>query len=98
MLDQVSFSVYQSYLSLGRTLFICSLLVCLLYFFNKDIEELIVQPIEDMISKLKKMAEDPEAASKEEIDPNALYETTIVSNAIIKIGALLSIVFGSAGA
>jgi hypothetical protein len=32
------------------------------------------------------------------INPNALYETTIVSNAIVKIGALLSIVFGSAGA
>lgn len=51
-----------------------------------------------MMEKLKKMAEDPEAASKEEIDANAHLETAIVSNAIIKIGALLSIVFGSAGA
>lgn len=98
MLNQATFSANQSYLSLGRTLFICLLLICLLYFFNQDIEQLIVQPIELMMQKLKTMAEDPEAASKEEIDPNARYETTVVSNAIIKIGALLSIVFGSAGA
>lgn len=50
------------------------------------------------MKKLKEMAEDPESASKEEINPDIHFETTIVSNAIIKIGALLSIVFGSAGA
>lgn len=43
-------------MSLARTLFICVLLICLLYYFNKDIEELIVQPIEQMMEKLKKMA------------------------------------------
>ena len=65
ILNQASYSTSQSYMSLARTFFICSLLICLLYYFNKDIEELIVQPIEQMMEKLKKMAEDPEAASKE---------------------------------
>jgi hypothetical protein len=64
MLNQYSYTTNQSYLSLGRTLFVCLLLISLLYFFNQDIEEMIVQPIEEMMEKLKKMAEDPEAASK----------------------------------
>jgi hypothetical protein len=45
-----------AYLSMGRTLFICVLLVALLYFFNRDIEIMIVQPIEQMMLKLKAMA------------------------------------------
>lgn len=64
MLNQYSYTTNQSYLSLGRTIFVCLLLISLLYFFNQDIEEMIVQPIEEMMEKLKKMAEDPEAASK----------------------------------
>jgi len=38
MLDQAQFSSYQGYLSIGRTVFICFLLVALLYFFNQDID------------------------------------------------------------
>lgn len=98
IVDQSAFNVNQSYLSLARTTFVCLVLIILLHFFNNDLEDLIVHPIEEMMKKLKEMAEDPESASKEEIIPNAHFETTIVSNAIIKIGALLSIVFGSAGA
>jgi len=45
ILDQAKYSSYQGYLSLGRTVFICFLLVTLLYFFNQDIDELIVRPI-----------------------------------------------------
>jgi len=56
MLNQYKYTSYQSSLSIGRTIFICILLVCLLYFFNQDIEELIVQPIEQMMLKLKAMA------------------------------------------
>lgn len=50
------------------------------------------------MEKLMLMAKDPESAAKEELDTNIELETTIISNAIIKIGALLSTVFGSAGA
>jgi hypothetical protein len=42
---------------LARTLFIYAFFICPLYYFNKDIEELIVQPIKQMKEKLKKMAE-----------------------------------------
>lgn len=59
ILNQARFNMQQGWLSLGRTLFICLLLVILISFFNKDIEKLIVQPIEKMIHKLKIMAEDP---------------------------------------
>ena len=50
------------------------------------------------MNKLMMMAKDPETAAKEELNKNTQLETTVISNAIIKIGALLSIVFGSAGA
>lgn len=59
MLNQYDYTSYQGFLSLGRTFFICFLLIGLLHFFNNDIEELIVQPIEKMMEKLKTMAEDP---------------------------------------
>lgn len=64
MLNQKIFNTNQGYLSIARTLFICFLLIVVLYFFNCDIEDLIVKPIEEMMKKLKSMAEDPEAASK----------------------------------
>lgn len=49
MLNQYDYTSYQGFLSLGRTVFICILLIGLLHFFNNDIEELIVQPIEKMM-------------------------------------------------
>ena len=69
-----------------------------MYLFNYDIDTYIVDPIESMMQKLMEMAKDPESAAKEELNPNTELETTVISNAIIKIGALLSTVFGSAGA
>lgn len=66
--------------------------------FSRDIDTLLVEPIEGMMEKLMLMAKDPESAAKEDLNKNIELETTIISNAIIKIGALLSTVFGSAGA
>ena len=43
------------------------------------------------------MAKNPESVTMSLID-NTQYQTAIVHNAIVKIGALLSLVFGSAGA
>lgn len=43
------------------------------------------------------MAKNPESMTMSLID-NTQYETAVVHNAIVKIGALLSLVFGSAGA
>jgi len=66
--------------------------------FSTDIDKYIVEPIENMIKKLMIIAKDPEAAAKEKLNKYTELETTVIRNAIIKIGALLSIVFGSAGA
>ena len=83
--------------SIGRTIFICIVLIGMLHFFSEDINELIVNPIERMMKQVMEMAKNPESVSMSLIDNNQ-YETAIVHNAIVKIGALLSLVFGSAGA
>jgi len=83
---------------MAKTLFVCLILFVLIHMFSTDIDKYIVEPIENMMKKLMIMAKDPEAAAKEELNKNTELETTVISNAIIKIGALLSIVFGSAGA
>ncbi len=98
IINNSSYNRKSAFFSIGKTTFICIILILLLHLFSTDIDELIVIPIEGMMRKLMNMAKDPESASKEELDTNAQYETTVISNAIIKIGALLSIVFGSAGA
>jgi hypothetical protein len=38
MLNQYHYTAYQGYLSLGRTIFIGLLMICLLHYFNSDIE------------------------------------------------------------
>lgn len=83
---------------MGKTLFICLILLILMQLFSQNIDTLLVEPIEGMMEKLMLMAKDPESAAKEDLSTNVELETTIISNAIIKIGALLSTVFGSAGA
>ena len=50
-----------------------------------------------MIEKVKNMALNPTAAANDLIEETQ-YETAVVHNAIMKIGSLLSIVFGNAGA
>lgn len=69
----------------------------MLHFFTEDINELIVIPIENMMEQVMEIARNPESAALKSFDNNQ-YETAIVQNAILKIGALLSLVFGSAGA
>lgn len=50
-----------------------------------------------MMKQVMEMAKNPESVTLSLVD-NTKYETAIVHNAIVKIGALLSLVFGSAGA
>ena len=82
---------------MGKTLFVCIVLIGMLHFFTEDINELIVAPIENMMKQVMEMAKNPESVATTLID-NTQYETALVHNAIIKIGALLSLVFGAAGA
>ena len=98
ILDQSDYNTTEALFSMGKTLFVCLVLLVLMILFSNDIDTLLVEPIEGMMEKLMLMAKDPESAAKEELNSNVELETTVISNAIIKIGALLSIVFGSAGA
>ena len=110
-------------LGIGRTLFICLVLTLAAMCFSSTTNELVINPIESMIHKVKKIARNPlEAAQEEENQALALekfleeeaklnknkktkkkkateapYETVILENTIVKIGALLAIGFGEAG-
>lgn len=98
ILNQNQYNRKLAAFSMAKTLFICLSLLVIMHFFSSTIDTLLVEPIESMMEKLMLMAKDPESAAKEDLDTNIELETTIISNAIIKIGALLSTVFGSAGA
>ena len=98
ILNQNKYNRITSAFSMAKTLFTCLTLLILMGLFSRDIDTLLVEPIEGMMEKLMLMAKDPESAAKEDLNKNIELETTIISNAIIKIGALLSTVFGSAGA
>lgn len=108
-------------LSIGRTIFICLVLTIAAMLFSSTTNNLVINPIESMIRKVKKIAKNPlEAAQEEENqalakeriikeenkknknskkkkNKEAPYETVILENTIVKIGALLAIGFGEAG-
>lgn len=107
-------------LGIGRTLFICLVLTVAAMCFSSTTNELVINPIESMIHKVKKIAKNPlEAAQEEENQALAMekfeeeeakkgkkkkkkqkeapFETVILENTIVKIGALLAIGFGEAG-
>lgn len=94
IMDYRSYNIKSALFSIGNTIFICVVLVSMLHFFTEDINELIVTPIEKMMKQVMEMAKNPESVTMTLTD-NTKYETAIVHNAIVKIGALLSLVFRS---
>ena len=111
-----------SYLNIGRTIFVCIILSTSAIFFSKDATELVLEPIENMLKKVKRIAENPLRAAIIEEEQTVFwndfnsntnkknrqqklhnldkenYETTILEKTIVKIGALLALGFGEAGA
>lgn len=67
--------------------------------FSKDANDIALGPIERMIDKVNKIAKNP-ISSKDlklrQADSDG-YETTVIENAIVKIGQLLALGFGDAG-
>ena len=53
-------------LSICRTIFICIILLGGALFFSKDTNELVINPIEKMIEKVKRIAKNPLEAAQEE--------------------------------
>lgn len=61
-------SIANAYISMSRTIFICILLSVGALFFSRDAEKLVLNPIERMIEKVKKIAENPLAATTGELE------------------------------
>jgi len=53
-------------LSIGRTIFICFVLAGGALMFSRDTEKLVIEPIENMIKKVKEIAGNPLSAAREE--------------------------------
>ena len=60
-------------LGIARTVFICVVLAGGAIFFNKDANDLVIGPIEKMMQKVRKIAENPLEAAQEE-ENQALLE------------------------
>ena len=110
-------------LSICRTVFICIVLSLGAIYLTKDANTLVIEPIEKMIDKVRKIAKNPVGLLEEDLldvydmenpkevrpkwwqrlccirmsQPKEL-ETSALESAILKIGALLAISFGEAGA
>lgn len=106
-------------LGIVRSFFVCGVLALGAVFFSRDATYLVIRPIENMISKVNRIAKNPlEAAQEEENEALAYekakakekkkkkkkvadvaeFETVKVEQTIIKMGALLALGFGEAGA
>lgn len=100
VLDKRPETTFEAELGIGRTLFISLALVLASIFFNKDVEDQAIAPIERMIEKVNKIAANPLVAKEEELIAEATAkenEIAQIENAIIKIGTLLALGFGDAG-
>jgi len=95
------------------TLLVCILLTSMSIQFQNDTQALVIAPIEKMVNIIKQLAEDPlrkpdVANFEDDAEPAAKQqskgkngpqlETTMLENTILKIGGLLQVGFGEAGA
>lgn len=88
----------ESIMNILRTLLICFIFLLGAMIFSKDANDLALRPIERMIEKVNKIANNPLMALDEGIrGTNQNMETVLIENAIIKIGTLLALGFGDAG-
>ena len=58
-------NILSSQLSIGRTLFVCVLLIVSTLLFSRDVEMHALEPLENMITTVKAIATDPIHAIRE---------------------------------
>jgi hypothetical protein len=95
----------EAMLSLLSILLLTFVLLYSIYLFNKDMYRMILNPLERMIQKLKKVAADPIGTFKSNMNQTrsienkqqSSNETMLIENAIYKISELLVLGFGQAG-
>lgn len=93
-------AIMYSVMNILRTIFVSFILSIGSYFFSKDVNDLALRPIERMIIKVNKIASNPLASKNETLifaKDKMQSETSIIENAITKIGVLLALGFGEAG-
>lgn len=110
-LDRYKVEMVAGY-QLLQTTFIVILLGAGAMVFSKDTQSLVIAPIEKMVSIVKQLADDPltkpDVADEDEEIAKKLQkkqgggggqlETSMLENTILKIGGLLQVGFGEAGA
>jgi class 3 adenylate cyclase len=90
----------QALLDLINMLFVCLTLMLSIFFINKDFSQLILNPLERMIARIKLVSMNPLLALKNRYNENGttqMNETLQIEQAIIKISELLILGFGQAG-
>jgi class 3 adenylate cyclase len=96
----------EAYLSFAKTIFVIVVLSTAVFVFSNDAADLVVRPIERMMTLVQKLAENPlgdlkkkkkgEAAVAVEQDGSA-DETVLLEQTLSKISGLLQVGFGMAG-
>lgn len=90
-------ALYQIYL----TLFVGTLLLAAIQIFSHDVQSLVIGPVEVMIDLVKKMSTDPLGVDYKLLSSGQVsdgMETTLLLLTLNKIGSLMRVGFGSAGA
>lgn len=94
-------NTFEALLSIGRTVFVCIVLTLGALMFSRDVNIIALAPLERMIHKVNKLAQDPLSSKDEKLIQDSKEEQNEIvqiENAISKIGTLLALGFGEAGA
>ena len=100
--DQKNESVLTAQYSMYMTTFVICLLIGGIYAFSVDVQTLVIQPIEKLVVLVKKIADNPLGVEYKMLGTDDGFiegmETTILLTTITKIGGLMRVGFGEAGA
>lgn len=100
--DQHHHAVQAALYSIYTTSFIIVLLLLGVYFFTSDVERLVIRPIERLVELVRKISANPLGVEYKMLGEKEGFiegmETTMLLATITKIGALMRVGFGEAGA
>lgn len=57
--DTTSYDIFTAQLNIGRTLFVCVLLIISSLLFSQDVEDYLLEPLESMLVTVKRISADP---------------------------------------
>jgi len=68
-----------SYLGIGRTVFVCLILSASAVFFSREADTLVLQPIENMLKKVRLISKNPLSASRVEDEQQVFWDDFLKS-------------------